>query len=69
MKVGCYSRNGELVFSISFVEEKHLKSGKRLQAHHISLWKGNIAETIKQAIADGTVTPFLISLAPMVSPK
>lgn len=50
-------------------EENNLRAGKSHRAHHISLWIGDIAETIKEAIEKDDVTPFLISLAPMVSPK
>lgn len=49
-------------------EELYMKKGKIAQASHISLWRGDISETIKAAIANGSVTPFLINIAPMVSP-
>lgn len=46
-----------------------MEKKKYICNQHISLWKGDIAETLRKAIKNGTVNPWLISMAPMVSPK
>lgn len=51
------------------VEQHHEDRKKYLCYQQLSLWKGDFAETLKEAIKNGTVNPWLISMAPMVSPK
>lgn len=37
--------------------------------YEISLWRGNLKETVEEGIKSGRLTDFLVSLAPMVSPR
>ncbi|KAI4463478.1 gem-associated protein 5 [Holotrichia oblita] len=50
-------------------QQHHVDRKKYVCCQQLSLWKGDFAETLKEAIKNGTVNPWLISMAPMVSPK
>uniref|UniRef100_A0A1Y1ML03 Uncharacterized protein n=1 Tax=Photinus pyralis TaxID=7054 RepID=A0A1Y1ML03_PHOPY len=47
--------------------ENHLNRTTPLSLESVSLWEGNIDETIKNAIKCGSLNPWLIGIAPMVS--
>jgi gem associated protein 5 len=49
--------------------DQQKKEGKHKSCEMISLWKGNLEDHIQDAINENRVTPTLIVLAPMVSPK
>lgn len=55
--------------SVFLLENRHKERGKFVCSQHLSLWKGDFNEALKEAIERNAVTPWLISLAPMVSPK
>lgn len=57
------------IYFVFLLENRHKEKSKFVCAQHLSLWKGDLNETLKEAIEKNAVTPWLISLAPMVSPK
>ncbi|XP_074038837.1 gem-associated protein 5 isoform X2 [Leptinotarsa decemlineata] len=54
---------------ISMNENIHKSKGKFFNNTVLSLFKGDISTSIKEAIEEKRVTPYILSLAPMVSPK
>ncbi|XP_065159215.1 gem-associated protein 5 isoform X2 [Atheta coriaria] len=48
-------------------KDVHRSKGKFALVNHLQMWSGDVGETIKKAITDGNLTPWLISVAPMIS--
>lgn len=55
--------------SCNFSESLNVEKKNFTANQHLSLWKGDLNEKIKEAIDKECVTPWLINMAPMVSPK
>ncbi|KRT79031.1 WD40 domain-containing protein, partial [Oryctes borbonicus] len=64
-----FGDKSEVLQLLEMEQEKHAEKKKYINYQHLALWKGNLAEALKEAISNQTVTPWLISMAPMVSPK
>ncbi|XP_071445588.1 gem-associated protein 5-like [Hetaerina americana] len=50
-------------------EEHHKSQGNMEQAQLMELWRGNVADMIKDAIAKGNLSDWLVSMAPTASHK
>lgn len=58
-----------IFIDIMISENALMEKGQYTKLLQLSLFKGDISFTIREAIREKRVTPFIISLAPMVSPK
>ncbi|GLV35254.1 Ciao1 [Carabus blaptoides fortunei] len=54
---------------LEYEQQTHIAKKHWDHAHHLSLFKGDIAKSIRTALKAGVMNPWIISMAPMVSMK
>ncbi|KAL3266941.1 hypothetical protein HHI36_011091 [Cryptolaemus montrouzieri] len=54
---------------LAYSESSHVAKDRQEASSMVSLWKGDLKSNIQEAIVQRKLTPFLISLAPTISPS
>ncbi|GJQ82382.1 hypothetical protein Trydic_g447 [Trypoxylus dichotomus] len=64
-----FGDKSDILELLEMEQQKHVEKKNYTSHQHLALWRGNLAEALREAIDKRTVNPWLISMAPMVSPK